>query len=166
MFTVKIIWNINNIFSFMCFEKLFGFIALVWINWILDSHVLFCLIRTNSRNKFMGKRNKVQLQYRSIRPDEFCLKGFFKVFFLKIHRKTPVLQSVFNKLAGLRPATLLKRDSDTGVYQRNFEKCLRAPVLQNTSPWLLLIYTLSKILFNRIIALKLLLVSFFEAERP
>ena len=31
----------------------------------------------------------------------------------KIHRKTPVPESPFNKVAGLRPANLLKRDSGT-----------------------------------------------------
>ena len=31
--------------------------------------------------------------------------------FRKFHREAPVLESLFNKVAGLRPATLLKRDS-------------------------------------------------------
>ena len=38
--------------------------------------------------------------------------------------KTPVLESFFNKVAGLRPATLLKRDSNAGVFLwilRNFK---------------------------------------------
>ena len=30
--------------------------------------------------------------------------------------KTPVLKSLFNKIAGLRPATLLEKDSNTGVF--------------------------------------------------
>ena len=42
-----------------------------------------------------------------------------KVFlFNKIHKKTPVPESLFlflNKIASLRPATLLKRDSGEGV---------------------------------------------------
>ena len=42
-----------------------------------------------------------------------------KVFlFSKIHKKTPVPESLFlflNKIASLRPATLLKRDSGEGV---------------------------------------------------
>ena len=36
------------------------------------------------------------------------------------HRRTPVLESLFNKQA-FRPATLLKRDSDTGVFLRIFK---------------------------------------------
>ena len=37
--------------------------------------------------------------------------------FRNILRKTPVLESLFNKVVDLRPATLLKRDSNTGVLQ-------------------------------------------------
>ena len=35
---------------------------------------------------------------------------------LKIHRKTPVLECLFKKVEDLRPATLLKRHSSTGVF--------------------------------------------------
>ena len=43
--------------------------------------------------------------------------------FRNIHRKTPVLESLFNEVAGPemhaeRPAILLKRDSNTGVFLR------------------------------------------------
>ena len=34
----------------------------------------------------------------------------------KIHWKTPVLESLFNKAAGLRPVTLLKRHFSTGAF--------------------------------------------------
>ena len=34
---------------------------------------------------------------------------------LNILRKTPTFESLFNKVLGLRDATLLKRDSNTGV---------------------------------------------------
>ena len=43
--------------------------------------------------------------------------------FRKIHRKTPVSESLFNKVAGLRPATLLKKVSGTVAFLwilRNF----------------------------------------------
>ena len=36
--------------------------------------------------------------------------------FAKIYRKTPVLGSFFNKVVGLRSATLLKGHSSTGVF--------------------------------------------------
>ena len=36
--------------------------------------------------------------------------------FRKFHSKTPVLESLFNKVQGFRSATLSKRDSNTGVF--------------------------------------------------
>ena len=36
--------------------------------------------------------------------------------FSKIHRKTPVPEHFFNKVASLRPVTLLKRDSGNRVF--------------------------------------------------
>ena len=51
-----------------------------------------------------------------IREAVSCLQMFFKIgalkIFCKYHRKTPVLEPFFNKVAGLkRSANLLKRDS-------------------------------------------------------
>ena len=36
--------------------------------------------------------------------------------FRKIHKKTPVSESLFNNVAGLWPVTLLKKGSDIGVF--------------------------------------------------
>ena len=36
--------------------------------------------------------------------------------FRKIHMKTPVPESLFNRVTGLLSVTLLKRNSDTGVF--------------------------------------------------
>ena len=44
----------------------------------------------------------------------------------------------FNKVAGLSPATLIKKRSGTGVFPVNFVKFVRTPFLQNTSGQLLL----------------------------
>ena len=48
-------------------------------------------------------------------------------------------ESLFDKVASLRAATLLKRDSDTGFSPMNFAKFLRTPFLQNTSGRLFLL---------------------------
>ena len=37
--------------------------------------------------------------------------------FSKFYRKTPVLEPLFDKAADLQAATLLKRDSNTGIFQ-------------------------------------------------
>ena len=57
----------------------------------------------------------------------------FKVFFTvsvfksfcKIYRKIPVLESLFNKIARFRSATLIKRDKNFSV---NFANFLKAPL--------------------------------------
>ena len=56
-----------------------------------------------------------------------------------------MLESFFNKVTGLRPAKLLKRDSNTGCFLVNFTKFLRRPSLQNTSGQLLLDYEKFKV---------------------
>ena len=49
----------------------------------------------------------------------------FKKLFLKTwqnSQETPVPESFFKKLQVCRPATLFKRDSNTGLFPENFEK--------------------------------------------
>ena len=60
--------------------------------------------------------------------------------FRKIHRKTktPVRESLFNKVVGLRPATLLKKRPWHRCFPVNFAKFSSTPFLQNTSERLLL----------------------------
>ena len=52
---------------------------------------------------------------RSSRPEVFCKKGALRNF-AKVTEKHLCRSLVFNKIAGLRPATLLKRGSGTGVF--------------------------------------------------
>ena len=64
-----------------------------------------------------------------------------KQVFLKIHRiqgETPVPESLLKKVAGLRPATLLKNRLCHRCFPVNFVKFLRTPFLQNTTGRLLL----------------------------
>ena len=46
----------------------------------------------------------------------FCKKGVLRSF-AKVAGKYLCQSLFFNKVAGLRPATLLKKDSGTGVFQ-------------------------------------------------
>ena len=48
------------------------------------------------------------VHFRSSRPEVFCKTGVLRNF-AKINRKTPVAESLFNKVPALRPATLLKK---------------------------------------------------------
>ena len=49
-------------------------------------------------------------------PWEVSYKKRCSQKFRKIHRKTPVPETLFHKVAGDTPATLLKRVPDTGVF--------------------------------------------------
>ena len=82
-----------------------------------------------------GVKLTIQIQKQ---PPEMCYKkGVLKIF-CKIHRKTPVSESLFNKVARLRPATLIKKKLWHKCFPVNFAKFLRTPFLQNT-PWRLLL---------------------------
>ena len=62
----------------------------------------------------------------------------FLKFFQNSKGKHLWLSLFFNKVAGLRPATLLKKRSITVAFSVNFAKSLRGPFLQKTSKQLLL----------------------------
>ena len=70
-------------------------------------------------------------------PEGFCKKRCSQKF-PKIHRKNLCQSLVFNKVAGPRPATLLKKRLWHSCFPVNFAKFLRTPFLQNTSGRLLL----------------------------
>ena len=61
----------------------------------------------------------------------FCKKGVLKNF-TNFAGKTPAFELLFYKVVGLRPVTLLKRDSSTGVFPVKFAKFLRTPILKNS----------------------------------
>ena len=83
----------------------------------------------------------------------FCIISLFKVFLLKFQKQPPevfykksvlrnltkftgkhLCQSIFfNKIAGLRPVTLLKKRLWHRCFSVNFAKLLRTPFLQSTS---------------------------------
>ena len=79
-------------------------------------------------NKFAaGQANTILTNTRSICSCEFCREFceiFWTTYFVnkcsktsrKIHGKTPVLKSLFNKAAGLRLTTILKRHFSIGVF--------------------------------------------------
>ena len=60
---------------------------------------------------------------------------------LQNSQETPVPETFFFKVEGLRPATILKRDPGTGVFAVNFAKFQRTLFLQDTSRRLVLILT-------------------------
>ena len=80
------------------------------------------------------KRIFLERTFRSSRPEVFCKKSVFRKFTGKHLRQS----RFFNKVAGLRPVTLLKKRLWHKCFPVNFAKFLRILFLQNTSGRLLL----------------------------
>ena len=79
---------------------------------------------------------------RSSRLDVFCAKGVLRDF-TKFTGEHLCQCLFFNKVAGLRPATLLKKILWLRYFPVNFAKFLRTPFLTEHLRWLLLNIKLS-----------------------
>ena len=86
--------------------------------------------------------NTCQRLRRIQNPVEHSTMELFReiYIFCKIHKKTSVLESHFNKVTGLYPANSLKERTPTRVFSDEFCQILKTPFLQNTSRRLLLFY--------------------------
>ena len=96
---------------------------------------------------FFRYKKSNQSQKQKQPPEGFYKKGALKKFH-KVHLKTPVLESLFNRVPGLMPATLLKKRLQRRCFQVNFVKFLRTPFLQNTSVICLTVPFHKKVLYN------------------
>ena len=83
--------------------------------------------------------------------------------FTKFTGKHQCQSLFFNKVAGLRPATLLKKRLWHRCFPVNFVKFLRTPFLQNTSERRLLYNQKSNFITNSGILVQLL-ISYIKAE--
>ena len=70
----------------------------------------------------------------------------FSIKFIKTHRKTPALESLFNMVWGRNSCNFIKKRLQHSYFPVIFAKFLRIPFLQNTSGWLLLLMRLLKYL--------------------
>ena len=75
--------------------------------------------------------------FRSSRPDVFCEKGVLRNF-TKFTAKHLCQSLFFNKVGGLRPATLLKKRLWHRCFPVNFVKFLRTPFFIEHVWWMLL----------------------------
>ena len=98
--------------------------------------------KSAKKEKHLGNNSHENIFFISIRFNSVATKGtdifnqkqppevFYKkrcsYKFRKIHRKTPVPESLFNKVAALRPATLLKKRLWHRYFPVNFVKSLKA----------------------------------------
>ena len=61
-------------------------------------------------------RDIMCVQYAQKQPPEMLFKKRFSQKFCKFHRKKPVLESFFKKVAGLRACNFIKTDSNRDVF--------------------------------------------------
>ena len=87
-------------------------------------------LKFNFFTAFFKVLQSLNSKTRSSGPEVFCKKGVLKNF-TKFH-KTPVPESLFNRVAGLKSVNLLKRLRHEW-FPVNSAKYLRTPFLQNTS---------------------------------
>ena len=89
-------------FWWQCYTRVHNMFTLI-------CHFDFKLLFLSIRRGYIGPCWMMKLLFAKI------VSGHYKCF-ENIYRKTPVLESHFNKVVGLRPGALLKRDSNTGVF--------------------------------------------------
>ena len=82
-------------------------------------------------------KNYITTNSRSSRPEVFCKKGVLRNI-AKFTGKHLCQSLFFNKVAGLRPATLLKKRLWHRCFPVNFAKFLRTPFFIEHLWWLLL----------------------------
>ena len=86
----------------------------------------------------MGFQEKIlSAEARSSRPEVFCKKGVLRNF-TNFKGKHLCQSLFFNKVAGLRPATLLKKRLWHRCFPVKFAKFLRTPFFIEHLWWLLL----------------------------
>ena len=72
-------------------------------------------------------------KYRSSRPEVFCIKGVLENF-AKFTVKHRCQSLIFNKVTGLRPATLLKKEALAQVFSCDFCEIFKNTFFYQTPP--------------------------------
>ena len=98
------------------------------------STLLMCF---NESSRASWNSNKIPIFYRSSRPEVFYKKGVLRNF-VNFTGKHLCQSLFFNKVAGLRPATLLKNRLWHRCFPVNFAKFLRTLFFTEYLQWLLL----------------------------
>ena len=107
-------------------------------------------IQTVRSEKWKCQRNYFRFNcYRSSRPELFCKKGVLKNF-AKFTGKHLWQSLFFNKVAGLRPATLWEKRLWHRCFPVNFPKFLRTLFLTELLRWLLLLLEKNLFLFVKV----------------
>ena len=89
--------------------------------------------------KLFNANSTVFLFFRNSRPEVFCKKDVLRNF-TKLTGEHLCQSLFFDKVAGLRPATLFKKKLWHRCFLVNFVKLLRTPFLTEHLWWLLLLF--------------------------
>ena len=89
-----------------------------------------------------SKDTEVEFPILNQPPEVFYKKAILK--FCNIHRKTPALESIFNKVAGLACNFIKKRLQQSTCFLMNIAKFLKIPIWKNICQRLLLLITLER----------------------
>ena len=157
-FTLGFHWERLNFYSqFISYSKQVMLLDIFMVN------CPFIPMLLNISKQKLSISNQLQIRneskhYRSSRPEVFCKKVVLKNF-AKFTRKHLFQSLFFNKVAGLRTATLLKKRP----WNVNFEKFLRRPIFIEHFWWLLL--TLCNLDFIVLQSDKISKQNYFESEK-
>ena len=127
--------------------------------WAIISNPIFCTLKKRSKINFLesrriihhSKQNFMEIKKcillwpsdRNSRPKVFCKKGVLRNF-AKFTGKQLCQSLYFNKVAGLRPANLLKKRLRHRRFPVNFVKFLRRTFFIEHPWWLLLFRSTGK----------------------
>ena len=125
LWLVRLKFNLTQLCNLMCLVK-----ALLTASTIINYHIKW-YVKCEMWNIWACSKHK------SSRPEVFCKKGVVRNF-TKFTAKHLYQSLFFNKVAGLRPVTLLKNRLWHRCFPEIFAKFLRAPFLTEQLLWLLL----------------------------
>ena len=86
-----------------------------------------CLVKRNSNNNKYSSEGVQRCSIKQSLSEKLC----------SIHKKTPVLESLFNKVASLKAWNFIKKRLQQRYFPVNVAKLLRTSILKNMFEWLL-----------------------------
>ena len=115
----------------------FPYFSTVWFMWLIFSMWKCSAYQLWKKTHLYWREHT--FGYQKQPPEVFCKKGVLRNF-AKYTGKQLCQRLFFDKVAGLRPVTLLKKSLRHKCFPVNFAKFPRTPFLQNTSGRLFLVY--------------------------
>ena len=81
-------------------------------------------MKSITASRYLFVKHKTVYESQNSRPEVFCKKRCYESF-IKIHKKAHVLESLFNKVAGLKATNFIKKWLQHRYFNYNFCKTLQ-----------------------------------------